>query len=67
MNNLSAVPATEKLKSIMIVMDSLNGRADRSNNAWIHQMFCFMFTYYLNTETEQNKTVVTPKKLPIVK
>eukprot|EP00957_Ditylum_brightwellii_P047070 3574604-Ditylum_brightwellii.AAC.1 len=61
MNNLSAVPTTEKLKSILIVMDSLNGKTDRPNDAWIHEMICFMFTYYLNTETDPNKTVVTPK------
>eukprot|EP00957_Ditylum_brightwellii_P176318 13425859-Ditylum_brightwellii.AAC.1 len=67
MNNLSAVSATEKLKSNLIVMDSLNGKTDRPNNAWIHEMFCCMFTYYLNTESELNKTVVTPKNLPMVK
>jgi hypothetical protein len=66
-NNLSAVPATETLKSTLIVIDFLNGKTDRPNDAWIHQIFCFMFTYYLNTETEPNKTVVTPKKLPMVK
>eukprot|EP00957_Ditylum_brightwellii_P198163 15099221-Ditylum_brightwellii.AAC.1 len=67
MNNLSAVPATEKLKSILIVMGSLNGKTDRPYDAWINQMFCFMFIYYLNTESGPNKTVVTPKKLPMVK
>eukprot|EP00957_Ditylum_brightwellii_P022729 1714633-Ditylum_brightwellii.AAC.1 len=67
MNNLSAVPATEKFKAILIVMDSLNRKTDRPNNAWIHQMLCFMFTYYLNTETDLNKTIVTPKNLPMVK
>eukprot|EP00957_Ditylum_brightwellii_P101539 7738921-Ditylum_brightwellii.AAC.1 len=67
MNNLSAVPATEHLKSILIVMDSLNGKTDRPNGAWIHQFFCFMFTYYLNTETDPNTTIVTPNNLPMIK
>eukprot|EP00957_Ditylum_brightwellii_P104277 7942883-Ditylum_brightwellii.AAC.1 len=67
MNILSAIPATEKLKSILIVMDSLNGKTDRPNDAWIREMFCCMFTYYLNTESELNKTIVTPNNLPMVK
>eukprot|EP00957_Ditylum_brightwellii_P009862 744287-Ditylum_brightwellii.AAC.1 len=67
MNNLSAFPATEKLKSILIVMDSLDGKTDRPNDAWIYEMFCFMFTYYLNTESELSKTVITPNNLPMVK
>eukprot|EP00957_Ditylum_brightwellii_P010210 771641-Ditylum_brightwellii.AAC.1 len=67
MNNLSAIPAIEKLKPILIVMDFLNRSRDRPSSAWIHQMFCFMFTFYLNTELEGDKTVVTPDKLPMVK
>eukprot|EP00957_Ditylum_brightwellii_P170110 12948255-Ditylum_brightwellii.AAC.1 len=67
MNNLSAVPVTEKLKSILTVVDSLNGKLDRPNDAWIHEMVCCMFTYYLNTESELNKTVVVPNNLPMVK
>eukprot|EP00957_Ditylum_brightwellii_P050190 3806306-Ditylum_brightwellii.AAC.1 len=47
-------------------MDSLNRTRDRPNNTWIHQMFCFMFTFYLNTELKEDKTVVTPDKLPMV-
>ena len=67
MNNLSAVPATEKLKSTLIVMDSLNGKSERPNDAWIHQMFYFVLTYYLNMETEPNKSIVNPNNLPMVK
>eukprot|EP00957_Ditylum_brightwellii_P016401 1233651-Ditylum_brightwellii.AAC.1 len=67
MNNLSAVPATETSKSILIIMDSLNRTRDRPNNTWTHQMFCFMFAFYLNTELKEDKTVITPDKLPMVK
>ena len=67
MNNLSAVSSTEKLKTILIVMDSLNGKADRLDDTWIHKMFCFMFTYYMNTEEQTNKFIVRPNNLPMVK
>eukprot|EP00957_Ditylum_brightwellii_P194446 14808795-Ditylum_brightwellii.AAC.1 len=67
MTNLSAVPATEKLKTILIVMDSLNGKADRLDDTWIHQMFCYIFTYYMNTEEERHTFLVDKNNLPMVK